>query len=103
MGRELRDRVLGVIGLGGIGRALINLLAGFGMKPPMAYDPFITPEAAQRIGVRSVGLDELLSTADFVSIHCPLTDQTRNLDRRTRDRSHEIGFLLDQHRARRNR
>ena len=79
MGRELRDRVLGVIGLGGIGRALVNLLAGFGMKPPLAYDPFVTPEVAKRIGVRLVDLDELMMTADFVSIHCPLTDRTRNL------------------------
>lgn len=79
MGRELRHRVLGVIGLGGIGRALVKLLAGFGMKPTLAYDPFVTPEVAQYIGVRSVDLDELLTTADFVSIHCPLTDQTRNL------------------------
>ncbi len=79
MGRELRDRVLGVVGLGGIGRALVRLLAGFGMKTPLAFDPFVTPEVAQSVGVRSVGLDELMMTADFVSIHCPLTEQTRNL------------------------
>jgi phosphoglycerate dehydrogenase-like enzyme len=79
MGRELRDRVLGVIGLGGIGRALIQLLAGFGMKPPLVYDPFIKPEAAGALGVRLVGLDELLAAADFVSIHCPLNEQTRGL------------------------
>src|SRR5262249_6250390 len=79
MGRELRDRRLGVIGLGGIGRALVKLLEGFGMEPPIAYDPFVTPEASAALGVRLVGLDELLSTADFVSIHCPLRDETRNL------------------------
>ena len=79
MGCELRDRRLGVIGLGGIGRALVKLLEGFGMEPPIAYDPFISPEAAAALGVRSVGLDELLRTADFVSIHCPLRDETRNL------------------------
>jgi phosphoglycerate dehydrogenase-like enzyme len=79
MGRELRDRVLGVIGLGGIGRALVKLLEGFGMRQPLAYDPFVNPEVAREIGVRLVGLDELMSMADFISIHCPLTDQTRNL------------------------
>src|SRR5436305_1323018 len=73
------DRVLGVIGLGGIGRALIKLLEGFGMRQPLAYDPFVTAETACDLGVRTVGLDELMSTADFVSIHCPLTNQTRNL------------------------
>ena len=41
-GRELRDRTLGVIGFGGIGRALVKLLAGFGMKPPLVFDPFVT-------------------------------------------------------------
>jgi phosphoglycerate dehydrogenase-like enzyme len=79
MGCELRERVLGVIGLGGIGRTLVKLLEGFGMKQPMAYDPFVKPELAHELGVRLVGLDELMSTADFVSIHCPLTTQTRNL------------------------
>ena len=79
MGRELRDRTLGAIGLGGIGRATVGLLAGFGMKTPLAFDPFLDPRAAAESGVRSVGLDELLAEADFVSIHCPLTDQTRGL------------------------
>ncbi|MGC8639795.1 MAG: NAD(P)-dependent oxidoreductase [Isosphaeraceae bacterium] len=79
MGRELRDRVLGVIGLGGIGKALIKLLEGFGMARPLAYDPFVSADDAAEIGVHLVELDELLTTADFVSIHCPLTDTTRNL------------------------
>lgn len=79
MGSELRDRTLGVVGLGGIGRMLIDLLRGFGMKPPIAFDPFVTPDAAAKIGVRMVALDELLREADFVSVHCPLNDKTRNL------------------------
>ena len=79
MGCELRDRTLGVIGLGGIGRSLISLLAGFQMRQPIAFDPFVAPEIIQELGVRSVSLDELLSTADFVSIHCPLTKSTRGL------------------------
>lgn len=79
MGCELRDRTLGVIGLGGIGRKLVELVQGFGMRPPMAFDPFAPQEAFAASGVRKVELDELLSTADFVSLHCPLNDQTRGL------------------------
>ncbi len=79
MGRELRDRTLGVIGLGGIARKLIELLRGFGMKQPLAFDPFTKPETAASLGVRLISLDELLAQADFVSIHCPLTAQTRGL------------------------
>jgi phosphoglycerate dehydrogenase-like enzyme len=79
MGRELRDRTLGVIGLGGIAKGLLNLLKGWGMNPPIAFDPFITPADAKAIGVHLVSLEELLKTADFVSIHCPLTEKTRGL------------------------
>lgn len=79
MGRELRDRTLGVIGLGGIARKLIELLAGWGMNRPLAFDPFISAEAAAKMGVRLVPLEELMRSADFVSLHCPLTDRTRGL------------------------
>ncbi len=81
MGCELRDRSLGVIGLGGIGRALVQLVSGLGMEPAVAYDPFVSRESAAAIGVRLVPLGELMASADFVSIHCPLNDQTRNLIR----------------------
>ncbi len=79
LGCELRDRTLGVIGFGGIGRALVRLLAGFGMKTPLVFDPFITNATAAEFGAKVVTLDQLLTEADFVSIHCPLTEQTRNL------------------------
>ena len=79
MGRELRDRALGVIGLGGIARKTIELLRGFGMKQPLAFDPFATDEIASKAGARLVSLEELLRQADFVSIHCPLTEKTRGL------------------------
>src|SRR5438477_5488022 len=74
MGRELRERTLGVIGLGGIARKVIELLRGFGMNQPLAYDPFIKPKTASQLGARLVPLQELLQHADFVSIHCPLTE-----------------------------
>ena len=79
MGCELRDRTLGVIGLGGIGRQLVHLLHGFGMQPPIAYDPHVPPEIFDELGVRQVTLDQLLATADFVSLHCPLNEQTQGL------------------------
>jgi len=79
MGRELRDRTLGVVGLGGIARKLLELLANWGMNRPLAFDPFIDPVAAANLGVRLVELDELMRTSDFVSIHCPLTEKTRGL------------------------
>ncbi len=79
MGCELRQRTLGIIGLGGIGRALVDLVRSFGMSPTIAFDPLLDPAAARAIGVTLVSLDELLATADFVSIHCPLNEHTRNL------------------------
>jgi phosphoglycerate dehydrogenase-like enzyme len=79
MGTELRDRTLGVVGFGGIGRALVKLLAGFDMNPPLAYDPFVAKADAAKLGVRLVSLDELLRESDFVSVHCPLNEKTRNL------------------------
>lgn len=79
MGRELRDRTLGVIGFGGIARKLVELLAGWGMNPPLAFDPYADPAAADKLGVRLVDMVELLRSSDFVSIHCPLTEQTRGL------------------------
>jgi phosphoglycerate dehydrogenase-like enzyme len=79
MGCELRDRTLGVIGLGGIARKLIELLAGWDMNPPLAFDPFLDPAVATSMGIRLVELDELLRSSDFVSVHCPLTSGTRGL------------------------
>ena len=79
MGKELRDRTLGVVGIGGIGRALVQLAAGFGMKPPLAFDPFLDPQVARQLGVTLVPLETLMAQADFVSIHCPLNEKTRNL------------------------
>ncbi len=79
MGCELRERTLGVIGLGGIARKAIDLLRGFGMNQPLAFDPFVKEEAAAESGACLVSLEELLQQADFVSIHCPLTLKTLGL------------------------
>ena len=79
MGGDLRGKTLGVVGLGGIGREVVRLLRGFDMSTPLAYDPYVDGKAAEDLGVRMVELDELRSGADFVSIHCPLNDNTRDL------------------------
>ena len=79
MGRELRDRTLGIVGLGGIGRALVELVRGFGMREVIAFDPFVDPALAAKLNVGLVGLDKLMRQSDFVSVHCPLSDATRNL------------------------
>ncbi len=79
MGRELRGRTLGVVGLGGIGGRLVEMLRGFGMNRPLAFDPYASPERAKELGVELVPLERLMRESDFVSINCPLTEQTRNL------------------------
>jgi phosphoglycerate dehydrogenase-like enzyme len=79
MGSEVRDRTFGAVGMGGIARETIRLLSIFGMKPPIAFDPYLDAGTAQALGVRLVTLDELLASADYVSLHCPLTDETRGL------------------------
>lgn len=79
MGRDLREHTFGAVGLGGIARETIRLLAPFGMNPPIAFDPFVTPAAAAELEVELVSLPELMRQADFVSIHCPLSPQTRDL------------------------
>lgn len=79
MGSELRDRTLGIVGFGGIGRSVIELLRGFGMRPPLVFDPFVDPAKITEFGAQPVLLPKLLAEADFVSLHCPLTEQTRGL------------------------
>jgi D-3-phosphoglycerate dehydrogenase len=77
-GVELFGKVFGVLGLGRIGSEVARRALGFRMHV-IAYDPYLTREAAQRLGVESVELDELLARADFLSIHTPLTGDTRHL------------------------
>ena len=79
MGRDLREHTFGAVGLGGIARETLRLLAPFGMNPPIAFDPFVTPAAGRELGVEMVSLPELMQRADFVSIHCPLSAETRDL------------------------
>lgn len=79
MGTELRGKTLGIIGLGGIGGKLVQMLAPFGIKDVLAYDPYADAQKANDIGVRLVDINTLMKSSDFVSVNCPLTPETRNL------------------------
>ena len=78
MGVELTAKTLGVIGAGNIGSIVCDRARGLRMKV-IAYDPFLSEEKADKMGVEKVELDELLARADFITLHVPLTDQTRNI------------------------
>ncbi|SFA98120.1 D-3-phosphoglycerate dehydrogenase [Poseidonocella pacifica] len=78
MGVELTGKTLGVIGAGNIGGIVCDRARGLRMKV-VAYDPFLSQEKADKMGVEKVALDDLLKRADFITLHVPLTDQTKNI------------------------
>ncbi|MBP6363054.1 MAG: phosphoglycerate dehydrogenase [Novosphingobium sp.] len=78
MGVEVTGKVLGLIGAGNIGSIVASRALGLKMKV-VAFDPFLTPERAVEMGVEKAELDTLLARADFITLHTPLTDQTRNI------------------------
>jgi D-3-phosphoglycerate dehydrogenase len=78
MGVELSAKTLGLIGCGNIGSIVADRAHGLKMKV-VAYDPFLSPERALELGVEKVDLDDLLRRSDFISLHTPLTDQTRGI------------------------
>ncbi len=78
MGVELSAKTLGLIGCGNIGSIVADRAHGLKMKV-IAYDPFLTPDRAIELGVEKIELDDLLRRADFISLHTPLTDQTRGI------------------------
>src|SRR5512137_556773 len=77
-GREIAGKTLGVVGIGNIGSVLVERALAMKMRV-VAYDPFITPEAAAKLGAELVDLERLWREADVVSLHVPLTEQTRHL------------------------
>jgi D-3-phosphoglycerate dehydrogenase len=78
IGVELQGKTLGIIGLGRIGRVVASRALGFGMNI-LAYDPFIAPEQARDLELETVSLDELYARSDFITMHTPLTNETRGL------------------------
>jgi D-3-phosphoglycerate dehydrogenase / 2-oxoglutarate reductase len=78
-GREAHGKTIGIIGIGNVGRRVAELCRGLFHMDVLAYDPYVDVEETRRRGARKVELDELLRSADFVSINCPLTDETRGM------------------------
>lgn len=78
LGAEVYGKTLGIIGLGRVGAEVARRAQGFAMRV-IAYDPYLTEEVAQRLGVELVELDALLARTDFITLHLPLTKETRGL------------------------
>src|SRR5262245_63314244 len=78
MGVEITGKTLGIIGCGNIGSIFADRAIGLRMKV-IAYDPFLSPERAIALGVEKVELADLIRRADFITLHTPLTDKTRNI------------------------
>src|ERR1700760_2029849 len=78
VGTELRGKTLGVVGLGRIGRVVASRAVGFEMKV-VAFDPFVAPEQVREQGIELVTLEEVCERADFMTVHSPLTPETRGL------------------------
>src|SRR6202046_1483889 len=78
LGVELTGKTLGVIGCGNIGSIVADRAIGLRMKV-IAFDPFLSPERALTLGVKKIELDDLLARADFISLHTPVTPQTKNI------------------------
>ena len=78
MGVELRGKTLGILGLGRIGTGVAKRALALEMRV-LAYDPFINVEAAQALGIEVAEMDEIFAQADFITLHLPKTNQTKNL------------------------
>jgi len=78
MGVELYGKTLGLIGAGNIGSIVADRAKGLKMKV-IAYDPYLSPERAADLGIEKVELNDLLARADFITLHTPLTNETRNI------------------------
>lgn len=77
-GISLQGKVIGLLGFGAIGRTVASLLSGF-ETTVLAYDPIVTPEQASELGAALTTLEEIIRQADIVSLHCPLTADTRQM------------------------
>lgn len=78
VGVELQNKILGVLGLGRIGIEVAKRAAAFGMTV-IGHDPFLSEERANKLGIKLATLDEILRTADFMTVHTPLTNNTRHM------------------------
>lgn len=78
MGRELTNKFLGVVGVGNIGRIVVDRALGLKMRV-LGYDPFLSTEAAEKLGIELVDLPELFKRSDYITVHVPLMEKTKNL------------------------
>ena len=77
-GHEVCNKTLGIVGIGRVGSIVATRAQGLRMNV-LAYDPFISPEAAEQLGVKIASLDEIYRNADFITIHTPMTKETRGI------------------------
>lgn len=93
--REIKDKTVGIVGFGRIGRRLAQLLQGFDVKI-LAYDPYMNEVAAKQLNVTPVTLEELLANSDIVSLHIPATPQTHHLiNRQTIAKMKDGAYLVN--------
>ena len=92
-GIEIYGKTLGCIGLGNIGKLVAERAMGLKMNV-IAYDPFLTQDAAEKLGVELVGLDELLERADIITIHTPLTPDTKDLINKDTFKKTKPGLII---------
>ena len=75
---RLSTQTIGVVGMGNIGRVVVQKARAFGLKV-LVFDPYVSPEDVAAMGAEKTELDDLLARADYISLHCPLTDETHHL------------------------
>ncbi len=78
MGSEVSHKTLAILGFGTIGRIVAQRGVGLKMRV-IAYDPFVAPDIFEQMGAESVSLDELIAQADYLTLHCPMIEKTRNI------------------------
>ena len=93
MGTELYNKTLGLVGLGQIGTYVTKLAQGLAMQV-IGYDPYLSPGRAREMGIQTVALDELFRRADFISVHTPLTNETRSLINAQAIRQMQDGVMI---------
>jgi D-3-phosphoglycerate dehydrogenase len=79
VGQELKNKVLGLVGCGNVGKMIAHKLSTWELKEIIGYDPFLTAEQLATAGIRKVELNEVITTADVISLHVPLIPETKHL------------------------
>ena len=92
-GREIFNKTLGLVGIGNIGSIVANRALGLKMKV-IGFDPYLKPEDIEKLGIKSVSFEELLKTADYISIHTPKTPQTTHLFKKEVFKKMKKGSML---------